>query len=351
MTELLDMQREITDEMPLLNEKGEITLEGWARQPYWQYRKSDIQAPWYRIKEWDYYSVLSADRHYGLTVTFSDLGYVGLMAICFLDLKRGYCHQAEEMTILPRGRSGLTANSDNGIMRFHGKKVSITYHYEQGKRIIQVVAPGIMDSEGRKGLKADILLHQSPNLESMNIATTWKENRRAFYYNRKINCMPAEGFMQVGDKMYPFVPEKDFGALDWGRGVWTYKNRWFWGSASGYVEGASFGFNIGYGFSDRSPASENMLFYKGIAHKLEDVIFNFDEKDYLKSWRFSSNNQRLEMDFVPAVDRKAKMHLGIIRTDQHQVFGYFSGKAILDDSKVLIFNQLPGFAEDVLNWW
>lgn len=214
-----------------------------------------------------------------------------------------------------------------------------------------MVAPGIVESKGRKGLKANILLHQSPNLESMNIATSWKENRKAFYYNRKIICMPAEGFMQVGDKIYPFVPDKDFGALDWGRGVWTYKNRWFWGSASGYVEDASFGFNIGYGFSDRSPASENVLFYNGIAHKLEDVIFHFDEKDYLKPWRFSSNNQRLEMHFIPAVDRKAKMHLGIIKTDQHQVFGYFSGKAVLNDGKELIFHQLPGFAEDVLNWW
>lgn len=346
-----DMQHEIIHPLPLLDDKGHIVEEGWARQPYWSYNRNHIKAPWYRIKEWDYYSVFSAEHQYGITITFSDLGYIGLMAVCFLDLKKGYCHQVEELTILPKGQSGLTADSDVGTIRFKGKKLSITYKYEDGKRLIQAVAPGMIDSEGRKGLQADILLHQPADLESMNIATSWKENRKAFYYNRKINCMPAEGIIQIGNKNYTFTPDKDFGALDWGRGVWTYKNRWFWGSASGYIDGESFGFNIGYGFSDRSPASENMLFYKGMAHKLEEVQFHFDAADYLQPWTFSSSDGRLEMNFLPAVDRSANLNLGIIKTVQHQVFGYFTGKAVLDDGTTLTIQDLPGFAEDVLNWW
>ncbi|MEI3102134.1 MAG: DUF2804 family protein [Oscillospiraceae bacterium] len=62
--------------------------------------------------------------------------------------------------------------------------------------------------------------------------------------------------------------------LDWGRGVWTYHNTWYWGSASYHVNGVPFGWNIGYGFGDTSAASENMLFYKGKAHKLSQVKFN-----------------------------------------------------------------------------
>ncbi|MFR1035019.1 MAG: DUF2804 family protein [Acutalibacteraceae bacterium] len=37
----------------------------------------------------------------------------------------------------------------------------------------------------------------------------------------------------VDGKEYVFHPETDFGTLDWGRGVWTYDNRWYWGSAMG----------------------------------------------------------------------------------------------------------------------
>lgn len=39
-------------------------------------------------------------------------------------------------------------------------------------------------------------------------------------------------------------------------------------------DGNVFGFNIGYGFGNTSAASENMLFYNGKSHKLEDVKFN-----------------------------------------------------------------------------
>ena len=77
-----------------------------------------------------------------------------------------------------------------------------------------------------------------------------------------------------GTKTYVFDPADSFGVLDWGRGVWTYHNTWYWGSASGQVEGVPFGWNIGYGFGDTSAASENMLFYGGKAHKLSQVRFH-----------------------------------------------------------------------------
>ena len=66
----------------------------------------------------------------------------------------------------------------------------------------------------------------------MVIATPWKEKKTAFYYNQKINCMPAKGKMEYDGKIYRFDPSTDFGTLDWGRGVWTYDNRWYWGSGN-----------------------------------------------------------------------------------------------------------------------
>lgn len=98
----------------------------------------------------------------------------------------------------------------------------------------------------------------------MVIATPF-EKKKAFYYNQKINCMPAFGYMKYDGKTYTFSKKTDFGTLDWGRGVWTYDNRRYWGSANTYVDGVLFGFNIGYGFGDTSAATENMLFYNGKA--------------------------------------------------------------------------------------
>ena len=47
--------------------------------------------------------------------------------------------------------------------------------------------------------------------------------------------------------------------MDWGRGVWTYHNTWYWSSASGELDGVPFGWNLGYGFGDTAAATELIL--------------------------------------------------------------------------------------------
>ena len=161
--------------------------------------------------------------------------------------------------------------------------------------------------------------------------------------------------MRLGDQTFNFDPQTSFGVLDWGRGVWTYDNTWYWGSASGLVNDKKFGFNIGYGFGNTQAATENMLFYDGKAHKLSDVKFNIPVKegkdDFLSPWTFTSDDGRFEMNFEPILDRASKTKVLVLESDQHQVFGYFSGTAILDDGTKLTINKMIGFAEKVKNRW
>ena len=198
-----------------------------------------------------------------------------------------------------------------------------------------------------KPFACDITLRQ-PDMESMVIATPWPKDKH-FYYNQKINCMRASGWMEYGGVRYTFDPKTDFGTLDWGRGVWTYDNTWFWGSGNADLDGVAFGFNIGYGFGDTSAATENVIFYDGKVHKLDDVTFHIPEDSYLKPWRFSSDHGRFEMDFVPILDRAAKIDFKVLISDQHQVFGRLSGKAVLDDGRVLEVRDVLCFAEKVHN--
>ena len=91
-----------------------------------------------------------------------------------------------------------------------------------------------------------------------------------------------------------------------------------------------------------------MLFYDGVAHKLDDVTFNLPANgSYTDPWTFTSSDGRFEMDFVPVIDRAAKISLKLIETDQHQVFGRMSGKAVLDDGTVLEIKDVMCFAEKV----
>ena len=93
----------------------------------------------------------------------------------------------------------------------------------------------------------------------------------------------------------------------------------------------------------------------GAIHKLSQVRFEIPmqdgEENYLAPWRFSSDDGRFEMAFTPILNRAAYTSVGVIKSDQNQVFGRFTGTAALDDGTVLQVNDFFGFAEKVENKW
>ena len=68
-------------------------------------------------------------------------------------------------------------------------------------------------------------------------------------------------------------------------------------------------------------------------------------------WTFTSDDNRFYMEFTPVLDRSAYTSVGIIKSDQHQVFGRFTGRITLDDGTVLPVKDFFGFAEKVVNKW
>lgn len=57
------------------------------------------------------------------------------------------------------------------------------------------------------------------------------------------------------------------------------------------------------------------------------------------------------MDFVPVIGKNSKTDLVLLKSIQHQVFGYFTGKVVLDDGREVYIKNFLGFAEKVFNKW
>lgn len=340
---------EVTNVQRLLKEDGSLREPGWSRKLYQMYDRSAIKAPAFRIKEWDYYLIMSDS--FGIALTVSDDGYIGLQSASLLVLNDNpWEHTETVLNAFPMGKLKMPPSTDTGDVKYHDKRLKMDFIKRPGSRHLTVDFKNFYEG---KDFSCDIELSE-PDMDTLVIATPWKENPKAFYYNRKINCMRASGKAVFDGIEYVFNPETDFGTLDWGRGVWTYDNRWYWGSANAVVNGKPFGFNIGYGFGDTTAASENIVFYDGVGHKLDDVTFNIPvnengEKQYMEPWTFTSSDGRFETSFVPVLDRAAKIDIKAIITDQHQVFGRMSGKVILDDGTPLEFKDVLCFAEDVHN--
>jgi len=341
------MQRELTQPGTLLDAQGRLTQVGWSRFPqldcnlervaFYSFPLSLFQ-PW-RVKRWDYYAVFTPRRFFSATI--ADLGYAGNIFVYTLDLATGNLH--EEGLVIPLSQGiTLPRNSTEGVSHFENARARLDFQVTPTGRKVSVAWPAF---DQGKGIRAEFSLHCPPTHESMTIVIPIGQKR--FYYNRKINCLPAEGFIQYGAEREELRPNESLGSLDWGRGVWEYQSFWNWASTSGFLpDGRTIGLNLGCGFGDLSAATENCLILQGRIHKLDQVKFTYDAHDYMRPWQFTDSEGRLDLDFVPFKDRTARTNLAIITSEVHQMFGRYTGRVVADNGETLQLNGLIGFAEE-----
>ncbi len=332
---------------PLLDEKGNLVEAGYAFDLVREYSRKSIKGLVSRKKEWDYYFI--SDEEYGVALTIDDNSYMGMASISVLDFKNKKEVTKSYIRWLTFGEIVFPSSSKDGDVYMESKAYNMFFGNKNGKRHLVCSMKNVAKG---KDFYCDIKLEPICN-DSMVIATPFKKKRH-FYYNQKINLLKANGYFKLGELNHQFN-SSSLGVLDWGRGVWTYSNTWYWSSLNANYNGHRIGFNLGYGFGDTSKASENMFFYDEKAYKLEDVKFEIPvnekgKEEYLKPWKFTSQKGDIDLVFNPIIDRHANTNALIIQSNQHQVFGYFSG-TIKVEGKEYKFENLLGFAEKVKNRW
>ena len=342
------MQNEIKNPTSLFDESGNLKVQGYAKHNFFDYNKEKLTTSKLRLKEWDYYYV--GNQHYAIALTIADNGYMGLLSISYLNFDTKEQITKSDMLGFTMGKLNLPRTSKSGDVSAQTKHGYLLFKHEDGTRHLRGY---FNEFRGQEKLELDIVLDQEPD-ESITMLTPFFKEKH-FYYNQKINCMRAQGTFRIGNDSFSFKGTESTGTLDWGRGVWTYENTWYWGSLSAFINGVPFGFNIGYGFGDTSKATENVIFYNGKAHKFTHIDFGIPtsegKDDFLSKWTLKSEDQRLDMTFVPLFDRASDTNALLIRSNQHQVFGKYSGVAVLDDGTKIEFHDLLGFAEKVYNRW
>lgn len=331
----------------LLNENGELNEAGYAFSLVKKYSRKQIKGLKTRIKEWDYYYL--GDDDYGIALTIDDNSYMGLGSASILDFKNKTHLNKAHMFWLPFGKVNMPESSKNGSVAINGKKYQMNFINDNGKRHLSVKFLNYKDSKDLE-VEVDLLL-TTPH--SMVIATPFYKKKH-FYYNQKINLLKVSGYFKFGDLKHEFK-DNAYGVLDWGRGVWTYSNTWYWSSLNVKQGKDTIGWNLGYGFGDTSNASENMLFVNQDVYKIKDIIFNIPKNNngkdsFLDVWNITNKEKTIDISFTPIIDRHDQTNAIIIEQNAHQVFGYFNG-TIKIDGKTFNINNALGFAEKVKNRW
>lgn len=333
------MQKQFLQPGPVLDQKGS-PYPGYSTKSILNYERKAIKASMFRIKEWDFYQV--TDKTMCLQFTVGHASYAGQVGIMFFDYAKGEM-LAEKGTflVLPFNSLHLPENAE--------KDHVIHYRNKTGEMRFEVKDPDRRLYCKWEDFEAEIVLTRQ-NENSLVINIPFDESPKAFYYNHKINCMLAEGWVKYGSKEYHFSKTDSFGLLDWGRGVWPFHNEWYWSNGTGYIVDKVFGFNLGCGFGNTKVATENILFYGDSVHKLGEVRFELGS-DYRKPWHLYDTEGRLDLTLTPYYDRTTRTKLLWVDNCCHQMFGEFTGSVILDDGTKLSVEKIYSFAEHAINNW
>ena len=86
-------------------------------------------------------------------------------------------------------------------------------------------------------------------------------------------------------------------------------------------------------------------------HKLGQVEFAYDNRDFMRPWTMTAADGRLQLQFTPFFDRTARTNLLLIRSEVHQMFGHYRGAMTTDEGERIAIEGLVGFAEEHRARW
>jgi hypothetical protein len=216
-------QQQLKGPGKLLDADGNLSQAGWATQQVLDCNLEDCHfynlkfMQGMRIKVWDYYAVTTPTHFFSFTI--SDIGYMGMVFAYVIEFATG---KYEEQTLTIPFATGIKIprNSDEGESTYQGGGKTLRFNVKGTTRMLSVRWPGFCATT----LNAELEFTVPANHESMVIAIPIPGKR--FYYNRKINCMPAKGWVEYQGNRFEIEPETCLGNLDWGRGVWEYESFW-----------------------------------------------------------------------------------------------------------------------------
>ena len=342
------LQREYTEETPLLAEDGRLLAAGWARHNIFRYDRDAVRHVM-RRKEWDFYQI--SDGRLMLQVSFANISLGGYASLVLVDLRAGRT-LVSDMAPFVGGKDRFVLPARGDVPNFVSFRV--------GKALFEVNT----GAEHRRiryengDVSCDIQAEIPAGLENITTVLPFDGYPDRYFMTTKQNCMPCEGTVRTKDGSWSFSREDSFCILDWGRVCTPYSLVWYWGNGSGWIEDAQggrhlFGFEITWGIGNESNATETCVFYDGKAHKVGAVdVETFPKPDrYMEPWRFVSEDGRFDLTMQPFYDHHSDLNVLVMRMHSHQVHGLWSGKVTLDDGTVLEIRDLYAFCEYVENRW
>ncbi len=339
----LSSEPEITAPVDLCTPSGRLNRAaiGFSRRPL---HRCNLSGAFGRKKRWDYWAVTTDS--YVFSITYANLDYLGLLVAQFLHFESG--RLLERLLYLPLAPGFRQPETVAGAdIRFAGLGLLLDIAEQpDGTRL-----RAQFRTLGGVAVDADLFVAMPAGHQTLGVVIPWSDSH--FQYTSKHNTRPAHGRVIVDGRIFRFAADNGaYGCLDFGRGIWPYETVWNWASASGRQDGQVVGLQLGGQWTDGTGMNENALCIGGRLHKLGDLDFLYDRRDFSAPWQIRSRDStRIDLRFIPFYERKSALDLRVAATEIHQLFGRFSGTVADDAGQRLVIRDLIGWAEEHRARW
>lgn len=334
------LERELTEEVLLCDSRGRLNREaiGWSRRPL---HSCNLSGNHFRKKRWNYWCVTT--ERFLFSATVSNIDYLGLTFIYFLDFESKFFHELTVVT--PFGHGCNLPNTVAEDVVFGRKGLDVRFVKEREATRISVYCADF----AAKPLTVELMVASPGGHETLNVVIPWSDKR--FQFTSKQNTLPVTGKVNLGDTVYD--AEGGYACLDYGRGVWPYSSFWNWAGASGRSGGHTIGLNFGAGWTDGTGFTENGICIDGVLSKIgEELVFEYDSKDFKRPWAIrTAQSKQVAVRFEPFYERVARTDIKFLRSEVHQLIGRYSGVVVDDRGREIRFENIVGWAEEHFARW
>ena len=337
-------EKEIVDFTMLCDKKGNLNPEaiGYARKPIID---CNLSGHFLRKKKWNYWCVYGEEILFSVTVCHFD--YAALCSIYFLEYETQRFY--EKTVTIPLGIGSKLKMPTKVLepLRFSNNEIKLDITYYQNQTFLNISCNNFDDET----LQTELIIQHPKDDDTLNVVIPW--NRQNFQFTAKHHTLPTSGFVRIGNRIFNFNVEDCFTVLDFGRGVWPREVTWNWGMASQRNRDKRIGLNFGGKWTDGTGMTENAVFVNGRMTKIhEDVIFSYDRSNLMKPWYVTTKfTDQVMLTFHPFFERVSETNAKLVKSEIHQMVGYYTGQVKLENGETLFIQQMLGCIEEHIAKW
>ncbi|MCX7958362.1 MAG: DUF2804 domain-containing protein [Deltaproteobacteria bacterium] len=289
----------------------------------------------FKIKRWQYIGLTSPDIVFGSAIVSA--GYIGNI---FFYLYNRKSKEISEVNMIRPFAAGISfeGSADEGKISFENGSIALKYEISPVH-----INPSL---RYRNIMTADVRFIRIP--EPLSVVV--RESLDGFNYTNKEAGLEAEGELSANGTKYVISKHNSFGVMDYTIGQLSRETFWNWASGGGILEnGKRFGFNLSAGVNETG-VTENVFWVENRLHKIETVRFTYSDLNIMNEWKIASNDNKLNLVFMPEGLRKADINAVLIKSKFFQPFGKFNGFIKTEKEKIAL-SEVYGFAEEHFAKW